>query len=275
MRLRNLTFVHPYDDEKVIAGQGTIALEMLEDHPDLEMLVIPVGGGGLISGMAVAATALRPAVEIIGVETARFPSMLQAIKGLPIECGAATFAEGIAVKQPGRITLELIREYVDDLLLAEENDIEAAVLLLLEVEKTVVEGAAAVGLAALLKNRERFAGKNVGLVLSGGNIDLLVLATIIQRGLARSGRLVRLGIEIPDRPGSLAEVTRIIGAVQANIVEVTHQRAFTHLSLKSVQLEVIVETRGLSHVNEIRAALESAGFKAGLLDADSSSGTGD
>jgi threonine dehydratase len=271
---RKLVFVHPYDDEEVIAGQGTIALEMLADQPELEVLIVPVGGGGLISGIAVAARGVNPGLEIIGVETARFPSMLQALRALPIECGAATFAEGIAVKQPGKISLEIIRGHVDDILLVEENDIEAAVLLLLEVEKTVVEGAAAVGLAALLKNRKRFAGKKVGLVLSGGNIDLLILATIIQRGLARSGRLVRLGIEVPDRPGSLAEVTRILGASQGNIVEVTHHRAFTHLSLKSVHLEVIVETRGLSHVKEIRTALENAGFKARLVDVDSSSGTG-
>ena len=268
MAARNLAFIHPYDDEKVIMGQGTIALEMLADHSDLEVLVVPVGGGGLISGIAVAAKGLCPTVKIIGVETARFPSMLQAMRGLPIECGATTFAEGIAVKQPGKITLELISKHVDDILLAEENDIEAAVLLLLEVEKTVVEGAAAVGLAALLKNRQRFAGRKVGLVLSGGNIDLLILSTIIQRGLARSGRLVRLGIEVPDRPGSLAEVTRTLGASHANIVEVTHQRAFTHLCLKSVHLEVIVETRGLSHVREIMAGLENAGFRASLVDAD-------
>ncbi|MBN2428816.1 MAG: threonine ammonia-lyase [Deltaproteobacteria bacterium] len=268
MEARKLTFIHPYDDEKVISGQGTIALEILEDQPDLDVLVVPVGGGGLISGIAVAAKEMRSTIDIIGVETARFPSMLQAMRGLPIECGAATFAEGIAVKQPGKITLGLISKHVDDILLAEENDIEAAVLLLLEVEKTVVEGAAAVGLAALLKNRGRFAGKKVGLVLSGGNIDLLILSTIIQRGLARSGRLVRLGIEVPDRPGSLAEVTRILGASHANIVEVTHQRAFTRLCLKSVHLEVTVETRGLSHVQDIRAGLENAGFKANLVDAD-------
>jgi threonine dehydratase len=270
MKSGELTLVHPYDDEKIIAGQGTIALEMLEDFPDLDVLVVPVGGGGLISGIAVAAKGMRPSVEIIGVETARFPSMLQAMQGLPIRCGAATFAEGIAVKQPGEITLGIIREHVDEILLAEENDIEAAVLLLLEVEKTVVEGAAAVGLAALLKNRKKFRGKKVGLVLSGGNIDLLILSTIIQRGLARTGRLVRLGVEIPDSPGSLAEVTRILGASYANIVEVSHQRAFTRLSLKSVHLEVIVETRGLPHVREIMAALENAGFRASLLDAGNS-----
>jgi threonine dehydratase len=265
---RGLSFLHPYDDEKVIAGQGTIALEMIEDHPDLEVLLVPVGGGGLISGIAVAAKGLKPAIEIIGVETARFPSMLQAMRGLPIQCGDATFAEGIAVKQPGHIPLRIIRELVDDILLAEENDIEAAVLLLLEVEKTVVEGAAAVGLAALLNHRKRFQGRKVGLVLSGGNIDLLILSTIIQRGLARSGRLVRLGVEIPDNPGSLAEVTRILGAANANIVEVSHQRAFTRLSLKTVQLEVIIETRGLPHLREILAAFHAAGFHTTLPDSD-------
>jgi len=267
------TLVHPYDDEEVITGQGTITLEMLEDQPELEVLIVPVGGGGLISGIAAAAKELRPAIRIIGVETARFPSMLQALQGQPIQCGTSTFAEGIAVKQPGKITLGIIRKHVDEILLAEENDIEAAVLLLLEVEKTVVEGAAAVGLAALLKNRENFAGRKVGLVLSGGNIDLLILSTIIQRGLARSGRLVRLGVEIPDHPGSLAEVTRILGESSANIVEVSHQRAFTRLCLKSVRLEVIVETRGLPHVREIITALNSAGFRAGLVDTDGSPNT--
>ncbi|NLC71452.1 MAG: threonine ammonia-lyase [Desulfuromonadaceae bacterium] len=271
---RELTFLHPYDDEKVIAGQGTIALEMLEDYPDLEALLVPVGGGGLISGIAVAAKGLKPAIDIIGVETARFPSMLQAIRGLPIHCGAATFAEGIAVKQPGRITLGIVRQLVDDILLAEENDIEAAVLLLLEVEKTVVEGAGAVGLAALLNHRKRFQGRKVGLVLSGGNIDLLILSTIIQRGLARTGRLVRLGVEVPDHPGSLAEVTRILGASNANIVEVSHQRAFTRLSLKTVQLEVVLETRGLPHLREIMAAFQTAGFRTTLPDADDSRNTG-
>jgi len=270
---RKLTFLHPYDDEKVIAGQGTIALEMLEDHPDLEALLVPVGGGGLISGMAVAARGLKPAIDIIGVETVRFPSMLQAIRGLPIHCGAATFAEGIAVKQPGQITLGIIRQLVDDILLVEENDIEAAVLLLLEVEKTVVEGAAAVGLAALLNHRKRFRGRKVGLVLSGGNIDLLILATIIQRGLARSGRLVRLRVEIPDHPGSLADVTRILGAANANIVEVSHQRAFTRLALKTVQLEVILETRGLPHLHEILGAFRAAGFPTTLPDTDDSRNT--
>ena len=270
---QGLTLVHPYDDEKVIAGQGTIALEMLEDYPDLEALLVPVGGGGLISGIAVAAKGLKPSIAIIGVETARFPSMLQAIRGLPIQCGAATFAEGIAVKKPGIIALEIVRKLVDDVLLAEENDIEAAVLLLLEVEKTVVEGAGAVGLAALLNNRKRFQGRKVGLVLSGGNIDLLILSTIIQRGLARSGRLARLGVEVPDRPGSLAEVTRILGASNANIVEVSHQRAFTRLSLKTVQLEVILETRGLPHLREIMAAFRGAGFRTTLPDTDDSRNT--
>ncbi|UCE88001.1 MAG: threonine ammonia-lyase, partial [Deltaproteobacteria bacterium] len=205
-RQRKLVLVHPYDDEHIIAGQGTIALEMLDAFRDLETLVVPIGGGGLIAGVATAAKALRPEIEIVGVEAARFPAMLQAIRGEPIECGSETLAEGIAVVEPGRCTLPVIRERVDEILLVGEGDIEAAVLLLLEVEKTVVEGAGAAGLAALLQHRSRFAGRQVGLILSGGNIDLLALSSIIQRGLVRSGRLVRLHVGIPDVPGALAEV---------------------------------------------------------------------
>ena len=268
VRERGLQLVHPYDDEKIIAGQGTIALEMLAVYPDLEILVVPIGGGGLISGNAIAAKGVHPDIEIMGVQAVRFPSMLQALRGTPIECGATTIAEGIAVKEPGHLTLSVIKKLVDEIMLVDESEIEAAVLLLLEVEKTVVEGAGAVGLAALLKNRERFRGRKVGLILSGGNIDLLILSSIIQRGLSRSGRLVRIRVEIPDIPGALADVTRLIGDKDANIVEVRHQRAFTNLSLRSAEVEFVLQTRGRDHVQKLVDSLNSAKYKALLPDSD-------
>lgn len=264
---RGLLFVHPYDDPRVIAGQGTIGLEMLDSRPDLDVLVVPVGGGGLIAGIAVAAKALRPDIQVIGVETVRFPAMRQALAGEPIECGTSTIAEGIAVKEPGKLTLPIIRHLVDDIVLVDEDAIEAAALLLLDVEKTVVEGAGAVGLAALLAERERFVGKRVGLVISGGNIDLLVLSSIIQRGLARTGRMARLRIGMPDRPGSLAAVATMIGASNANVVEIHHQRAFSELSIKSVEVEFVIETLGQEHVYEIVELLERNGYATSLPDA--------
>lgn len=254
-RERGLVLVHPYDDEKIITGQGTIALEMLKAHPDLETLFIPIGGGGLIAGIATAARELRPDMEIIGVEAARFPSMFQAIHGMPITCGHNTIAEGIAVKEPGQLTLAIITKWVNEILLVDEDAIEAAALMLLEVEKTVAEGAGAVGLAALLHHRARFKGRKVGLVLSGGNIDLLTLSSIIHRGLVRSSCLVRLRVSVPDRPGALAEVTQLLGNAEANIVEIHHQRAFTNLSLSLVEIEFVLHTRGLEHVHQIRKAL--------------------
>jgi threonine dehydratase len=260
-RERGLYLVHPYDDPDIIAGQGTIALEMLSEHPDLEALLIPVGGGGLISGNAVAAKGTRKDIEIVGVETARFPSMLQALRGEPIECGPSTIADGIAVKEPGRITLAIIRELVDEILLVEESSLEEAVLLLLEVEKTVVEAAGAAGLASLLEHRGRFAGRKVGLILSGGNIDPLVLSSIIQRGLVRSGRLVRLVVELRDVPGALAEVSKLIGECDANIIEVHHQRAFSSLPVQSTEVEFVLQTRGLDHVQALLGSLSSAGYK--------------
>jgi threonine dehydratase len=267
-RERGLTLVHPYDDKKIIAGQGTIALEMLETYPDLEVIFVPIGGGGLIAGVAIAAKSVRPDIEIVGVETANFPSMLQTMRGLLFECGRATIAEGIAVKKPGQITLALVTEWVDEILLVDEDAIEASVLMLLEVEKTVVEGAGAVGLAALLNNRERFKGRKIGLILSGGNIDLLVLSSIIQRGLVRSGRLVRLRVSVPDMPGALAEVTQLLGNTEANIVEIRHQRAFTNLSLSLAEVEFVLHTRGLEHVHQIRETLARAQYRVYLPDRD-------
>ncbi|MGD8476162.1 MAG: threonine ammonia-lyase [Burkholderiales bacterium] len=258
---RGLTFVHPYDDPAVIAGQGTIALEMLDTCPDLDVLVVPIGGGGLISGMAAAAKAINPDIVVVGSETLRFPSMYSALHGKAPHFGENTIADGIAVKVPGAVTLAMVRELVDEVLLVDEGDIEEAMLLLLEVEKTVVEGAGAVALATLLKYPERFAGKSVGLVLSGGNIDPLTLADIIERGMVRTGRLARLRVQMPDLPGSLAEVTRVLGRVNANIEEVHHQRAFSTLPVQSAEVEFVVETRDRTHIGEIISALGRAGFR--------------
>ena len=265
---RGLEIVHPYDDPQIIAGQGTIALEMLATYPDLEVLIAPIGGGGLMAGNAIAAKHLHPEIELVGVQTKRFPSMVQALQGLPKVCGHATIAEGIAIKTPGALTLPIVRELVDDILVVEEDEIEEAVRLLLETEKTVVEGAGAVGLAALLHYRDRFAGRQVGLILSGGNIDLLVLSSIIQRSLVRSDRLVRLEVEIQDVPGSLATVTRHLGETGANIVEVHHQRAFTSLPLQSVDVEFVLMTRGLDHLQTILNTLATAGYKTHLLSVE-------
>ena len=263
---RKLVFVHPYDDEKVIAGQGTIALEMLATHPELDALCIAIGGGGLISGMAIAAKAIKPSIDIVGVETTRFPSMLAALKGSPAVFGASTIAEGIAVKEPGKLTREIVGKLVSDILLVDEGDIEEAIVMLLEIEKTVVEGAGAASLAALMRNRERFAGKRVGLVLCGGNIDPLMLAEIIKRGMVRSGRLSRLKVEIRDLPGALSRITGVIAEANANIEEVHHQRAFTNLPVQSAEVEFVLKTRNQAHVDEIVGKLGEAGFKARVPD---------
>jgi threonine dehydratase len=259
-RERGLAFIHPYDDVEIVRGQGTVALEMLAAEPGLDVLVVPVGGGGLVSGCAIAAQGLRPSIDVFGVQTARYPSMRQALMGEPIACGSSTIAEGIAVKAPGRLTLPIVRERVREILLVEDDAIEDAVLLLLEVEKTVVEGAGAAALAALLADRARFAGRRVGLVLSGGNLDLLDLSSIIQRGLVESARLARLSLELRDAPGALADVARRIGELGANIVEVHHQRAFTKVPLTSAEVEFVLETRGRAHLREIQDALAAAGY---------------
>ena len=259
---QGLTFVHPFDDAAVIAGQGTIGLEMLAAQPELDTLVIAVGGGGLISGIATAARALKPGIQIVGVQTSRFPAMVNAVKGTAHPQGASTIAEGIAVGQPGQLTQALVREHVDDLLLVDEGDIEQAVLMLLEIEKTVVEGAGAAGLAALLKHPERFAGRRVGLVLCGGNIDPLLLASIIERGMVRAGRLARIRVAARDSPGVLARITAIVAEAGANIDEVHHQRAFSMLSAQSVEVELVVQTRNPAHVRELVDALRGQGFEA-------------
>lgn len=259
---RGLVLVHPYDDLAVIAGQGTIGLEMLAQQPAIDTLVVAIGGGGMISGVATAARALRPGIEVVGVQTERFPAVWNAAHGERRECAQATIADGIAVKSPGALTVPLILERVNDVLLVSEGDIEQAILMLLEIEKTVVEGAGAVGLAALMKHRERFAGRKVGLILSGGNIEPLVLAEIIERGMVRSGRLARLRLDVRDVPGALADMATLLGQLGANIEEVQHQRAFTSLSVERAQIEVVVHTRGVSHIEAIVAALCDHGYRA-------------
>jgi threonine dehydratase len=257
-----LSFVHPYDDEAIIAGQGTVALEMLDAVPSLDMLLVSVGGGGLISGMAIAARARKPEIEIVGVQTSRFPAMVNAVQGTHHPEGSSTIAEGIAVGNPGLLTQEIIKSLVDDLLLVDEGDIEQAVLMLLEIEKTVVEGAGAAGLAALLRYPERFRGKRVGLVLSGGNIDPLLLAAIIERGMVRAGRLARVRVSARDVPGSLARITATVAEAGANIDEVHHQRAFTTLAAQNVDVELVLQTRGRAHLAFVLDALHAAGFAA-------------
>jgi threonine dehydratase len=259
-----LTFVHPFDDPLVIAGQGTIGLEMLRAQPDIDTLVIAVGGGGLISGIATAVRHLKPSVQIIGVQTARFPAMVNAIKGTHHPQGTSTIAEGIAVGQPGQITRAIVKDRVDDLVLVEEGDIEQAIVMLLEIEKTLVEGAGAAGLAALVKEPARYAGRNVGLVLCGGNIDPMLLAAIIERGMVRAGRLVRIRVGARDTPGVLARITAIVAEAGANIDEVHHQRAFSTLSAQNVEVELVLQTRNPMHVREVVERLGAAGFEAGV-----------
>ncbi len=259
---QGLSFVHPFDDEDVIAGQGTIAIEMLRAQPDLDTLVIAVGGGGLISGIATAVRALKPGMQIIGVQTSRFPAMVNFVKGSTHAQGSSTIAEGIAVGQPGQITRELVKRLVDDLVLVDEGDIEQAIVMLLEIEKTLVEGAGAAGLAALLKDPARFAGKKVGLVLCGGNIDPLLLAAILERGMVRAGRLARIKVNARDTPGVLARITAIVAEAGANIDEVHHQRAFSMLAVQSVEVELVLQTRNPQHVQDVVTQLAVAGFEA-------------
>jgi threonine dehydratase len=260
----DLTMIHPYDDRLVIAGQGTIALEMLEAVPELDTLVVPIGGGGLISGIAVAAKSLKPGLRIVGVQAGLYPSMYNAVKGEQLPMRGDTLAEGIAVKAPGRITTGIVRDLVDDIVLVSEDQLERAASMLISIEKTVVEGAGAAGLAALLSTPERFAGKNVGLVLTGGNIDTRLIASVLTRELAREGRLTQLAIDIVDRPGQLAAVSALLAEAGANIVEVSHQRTFSDLPAKGTLLELVIETRDRAHLDDVMARLVASGFKAWL-----------
>jgi threonine dehydratase len=257
-REQGLTFIHPYDDPMIIAGQGTIALEMLAAVPDLDVLLVPIGGGGLISGMAVAAKTLKPDIEVIGVQAALYPSMYNLVKGQQLPMRGDTLAEGIAVKAPGRITSQIVRALVDDIVLVTERQIEQALSLLITIEKTVTEGAGAAGLAAILADEKRFKGRTLGLVLSGGNIDTRLLSGVLTRQLAREGRLSKLKFDIVERPGQLATVVAVLSKSSANIVEVSHQRTFTDLPAKAVLLEVVIETRDRSHLEATIAALKAA-----------------
>lgn len=259
---RGLTLVHPYDDEKIIAGQGTCGLEMLTEHPQLDALVVAIGGGGLISGISIAARALKPSAEVVGVEMVRFPAMYHAMKGTEPSFAASTIAEGIAVKEPGRLTREIIARNVSEILLVDEGDIEQAITMLLEIEKTVVEGAGAAPLAALLTAPGRFRGRRVGLVLGGGNIDPMMLSEIIERGMVRAGRLARILVEVRDLPGSLARVTACVAEQNANIEQVHHQRAFTTLAVQNAEVDLVLKTRSHEHVAQIVEALKHAGFNA-------------
>jgi len=250
-----LTLIHPYDDPAIIAGQGTVALEMLEQAPGLDALLVPVGGGGLISGMACAAKALEPAIEVWGVESKAYCAMHQRLAGLPVSVGGDTIAEGLAVRDVGELTLAMTRALANGVLLVEEAAIERAIVALVEIEKTVAEGAGAAGLAALLEHPDRFAGRRVGIPLCGGNIDSRLLAAVLMRGLVRDGRLVRLRVNLPDVAGSLARVTTLIGEAGGNIIEVQHQRVFDAASAKSAEVEFMIETRSRDHARAIEDAL--------------------
>jgi len=259
---RGLVLVHPYNDPLVMAGQGTIALEMLADAPDLDALIVPIGGGGLISGMAVAARKLKPGIEIVGVEMERYAAMHAALNNTTAECGGSTLAEGIAVRDVGELAISICRDLVDDIVLVSESAIEKAVALLLNHEKLLAEGAAAAGVAALLQDRERWKGKKVGLVICGGNIDQRMLASLIVRELGRDNRVVSLRFRIEDRPGVLGLISTALGEQKANILEVHHQRNFLDVHAKGAVLEITVETRGPDHADEIIAYMRQQPYIA-------------
>ena len=265
---RGLTFIHPFDDPHVAAGQGTVALEMLEDAHELDMLVIPVGGGGLASGMGTAARAIKPGIGLIGVEAELFPSMYNRLKGTDLPCGGDTLAEGIAVKEPGEFTSKVLAGLLDDIVLVSEAALESAVALLLQIEKTVVEGAGAAGLAAMLSYPEVFKGRKVGVVLCGGNIDTRLLANVLLRDLARSGRLARLRLTLQDRPGALFRVMREFDAHQVNIIEIYHQRIFTHLPAKGLITDIECEARDKAQLDALVASLRADGYQVSQVELD-------
>ncbi len=264
-----LAFIHPYDDPMIVAGQGTIGLEMLADRPDLELIVVPIGGGGIISGIALAAKAVNPEIRILGVEAELYPSMYQALNDLSPSAGGTTLADGIAVKTPGGLTKAIVADLVDEILLVDEPGFEAAVQLLVEEQKLVAEGAGAAGIAAILKYPERFAGRRVATVICGGNIDVRLLASVLTRGLIRDGRLVKLRVEIVDRPGMLARISECIGRTGGNIIEVHHQRMFSDVPAKQADLDIMVETRNPAHVDEIVTLLEGQGLPTRIISSRS------
>jgi threonine dehydratase len=263
---RGLTFVHPFDEPDIIAGQGTVALEMLQDAPDIDMLVIPIGGGGLISGMGTAAKALKPDLKLVGVQAELYPSMHNVINGGHLPIGGDTLAEGIAVKEPGTLTRQFVAALVDEIVLVSERHLEESVSLLLQIEKTVVEGAGAAGLAALLAHPAHFKGRTVGIVLCGGNIDTRLLANVLLRDLARSGRLARLRLRLQDRPGALFNVARIFDEQNVNIIEIYHQRVFTTLPAKGLITDIECETRGPAHLERLMVALTEGGYEVSPVE---------
>ena len=266
IRERQLTLVHPYDDPRIIAGQGTIALEMLDDH-DVDCLVVPIGGGGLIAGNAIAAKAIKPDIEIIGVEAELYPAMWNAVRGEDRPCGGATLAEGIAVKNVGKSTLPIVRQHVSDIVLVNETHLERAVNAYLTLQKTMAEGAGAAGLAAMLKEPDRFRGRRVGLILCGGNIDPRILASIMVRELKRGEHIFSFRLTIPDRPGVLGQIATRVGSLGANILEVDHRRLFLDVPAKGARLDITIETRDRAHAEEIISALASDGYSPVQIEA--------
>jgi len=261
-----LTLIHPYDNEMVMMGQGTAGLEMLTDQPDLDILVVPIGGGGLMGGIATIARDMRPNIKIYGVQTELYPSMKLAVEGKEITCGGETLAEGIAVKKPGAVTLPVVDALVDEILLVDERELEWAVGALIEQQRVVSEGAGAAGIAAIHANPSLFAGKKVGVVICGGNIDPRLLASILNRNMAVDGRIARLRIDISDEPGMLAAISTTIGKCGGNIVEIYHQRLFYNVPAKLAKIDAVIETRGPDHVDEIIVALRAAHFQVRQLD---------
>ena len=261
-----LTFVHPFDDPHVAAGQGTVALEMLEQVPELDMLVIPIGGGGLASGMGTAARAIKPGIGLIGVEAQLFPSMYNRLKHTDLPCGGDTLAEGIAVKEPGAFTSKVLEGLIDDIVLVSEAQLETAVSLLLQIEKTVAEGAGAAGLAAVLAYPDRFKGRKIGIPICGGNIDTRLLANVLLRDLARSGRLARLRLTLQDRPGALFKVMREFDSHNVNIIEIYHQRIFTHLPAKGLTADIECEARDKDQLDALVASLRAAGYEVDQVE---------
>jgi threonine dehydratase len=265
---KGYVFVHPFDDPQIIAGAGTVALEMLEDAPDLDTIVVPIGGGGLMSGVSIASRAIKPDIELIGVEAELYPSMKCAIQGCHMPLGGDTLAEGIAVKQPGELTSRILKQFASDVMLVPERELERAVAMLVGIEKTVVEGAGAAGLAAMITDRERFRGKKVATLLCGGNIDTHLLANVLVRDLVRQGRIARLRVAAQDQPGALASITRQVYEAGGNVIEIRHSRIFTALPAKDTVIEVECEAKDPQTIDEVVRRLEAAGFTVDRVHLD-------